>query len=94
MLANERGGCPLTSNPHLRGMIVLLKVVLIVFALLYLLPLGIAALLYRVEGSGIGLADGGPVQHRHPAAAGAASRRLGPYLFRQDRSLAWHLRVP
>jgi hypothetical protein len=56
-------------------MIVLLKVVLIVFALLYLLPLGIATLLYRVEGSGVGwrTADRSsigvlPPPAQHPAA--------------------------
>ena len=75
MLPNVRGGCPLTSNPHLRGMIVVLKVCLIVFALLYVLPLGIAALLYRVEGSGTGwrTADRSsigvlPPPAQHPAA--------------------------
>jgi hypothetical protein len=75
MLADGRGGCPFTSKPHLRGMIVVLKVLLIVFVLVYVMPLGIAALLYRMEGSGIGwrTADRSsigvlPAPAQHPAA--------------------------
>ena len=37
------------SKPHLLEMLVLLKASLALFALLYLLPLGIAALLYGVS---------------------------------------------
>ena len=44
-------GCALASKPHLLGMVVVFKASLVLFALLYLLPLGITAFLYRVDGA-------------------------------------------
>ena len=56
-------------------MVIALKVCLVLFVLLYVLPLGIAALLYRFEGAGIGwrTADRSsigvlPPPAQHPAA--------------------------
>ena len=95
MLPNVRGGCPRTSKPHLRGMIVVLKILLMAFALLYkFLPLGIAAILYRVDGTGPGWRTADRSSIGVAAGACTTPRRRGPHFLRSDRSLARHLRLP
>jgi hypothetical protein len=46
--------CHPAAAPHLLSMIACLKAGLLLFVLLYLLPIGVAVLLYRLEGTGAG----------------------------------------